>query len=124
MESSEAAKSLKLKSGDRILITPQNKQVFVTGEVTFPGAFDYMANHPAHDYAGLAGITELARSIDEIYVIRAKSGKVERGRNIIVDIGDIIVVPRKRRETVRDYLTILTPILSLGISVYAIISRN
>ncbi len=119
----DKTRSFLLEPGDKILVTPKLNQVFVTGEVTFPGAFDYKANHVAWDYAGFAGVTEKARSVDEIYVIRSATGEVVRGTQVVVENGDIVVVPRKRRETINDIVRIITPILSLGISLFAIITR-
>jgi hypothetical protein len=40
---------------------------------------------------------------------------------VVVHRGDVVVVPRNARESIKDILAILTPILSIGLSSYAII---
>lgn len=109
-----------LQTGDRIIIPSTRDRVYVRGEVIQPGPFAYLANYTTKDYAGLAGILETAKGLNDLYVIRAETGDVEYGRDVIVNNGDIVVVPRRARETFKDYLTILTPIISIVISAYAI----
>lgn len=110
----------KLHKGDRIIIPTIRDRVYVKGEVAQPGPFPYLAHYAARDYAGLAGVLESARSLKDIYVIHTRNGRVEKGPDAIVEKGDVVVVPRRPREVFKDYLTILAPILSLGLSVYAI----
>ena len=110
----------KLQKGDRLIIPTIRNRVYVKGEVAQPGPFPYLAHYVAKDYAGLAGVLETARSLNDIYVIRTKDGRVEKGPDVIVEKGDVVVVPRRPREVLKDYLTILAPIISLGLSVYAI----
>ncbi|RMG30316.1 MAG: hypothetical protein D6732_16350 [Methanobacteriota archaeon] len=113
-----------LQSGDRIVVPTNRNQVYVRGEVREPGAFPYLANYTAMDYAGLAGILETAKGLDALIVIHSETGEVEKGRNVIVHNGDIVVVPRRARESFKDILSILTPILSIGLSAYAVIQAS
>lgn len=110
-----------VQSGDRILLPSNRNKVYVKGEVAQPGPLFFMANYRARDYAGSAGILETAKGLNSIYVIRMKTGKIEKGPDVIVQKGDIVVVPRKNREIFKDYMTIVTPILSMVLSTAAII---
>ncbi len=110
-----------LKSGDRLIIPSNRDRVYVKGEVYQAGPYPYMANFAAQDYAGMAGMLESAQSVNNIIVIRKVSGKVEKGGSVIVDKGDIVVVPQRSRENTKDIMTILTPIVSIGLSTFAII---
>ncbi|MBN2365884.1 MAG: polysaccharide biosynthesis/export family protein [Calditrichaeota bacterium] len=113
-----------LKSGDRIIIPSNRDRVYVKGEVFQPGPFPYMANFVARDYAGMAGLLETGKSVDNIYVIHGSNGKVEKGGSVIVDKGDIVVVPQRPRENTKDILAIITPIISIGLSTFAIIQAS
>jgi len=116
----EARKEI-LQSGDRIYIPPNQIFVYVQGEVVQPGAYPYLANFMAKDYAGMAGMRETAQSADKIFVVRSNSGEVDKGGGQIVNKGDIVVIPQRQRENTKDILAILTPIISIGLSTYAII---
>lgn len=120
----EVVKKEELKSGDRLIIPSNRDRVYVKGEVYQAGPYPYMANFAAQDYAGMAGMLETAQSVDRIFVLRKVSGKVEKGGSVIVDKGDIVVVPQRRRENTKDILAILTPIISIGLSTYAIIQAS
>ncbi|RMI13300.1 MAG: hypothetical protein D6681_06000 [Calditrichaeota bacterium] len=110
-----------LQTGDRIRVPLNRNQVYVQGEVLNPGPYDYLANYTTLDYAGLAGILETAKGLKDLYVIRANSGKIEKGKDVVVERGDIVVVPQRPRENFKDMLSILTPIISVGISAAALI---
>jgi protein involved in polysaccharide export with SLBB domain len=120
----EAASNEVLQSGDRIFIPPTQVFVYVKGEVFQPGAFPYLANFKAKDYAGMAGMEETAQSIENIYIVRSETGEIEEGGEQIVSKGDVIVVPQRARENTKDILTILTPIISIGLSTFAIIQAS
>lgn len=118
------AQSEILQAGDRIIVPTNRTQVYVRGEVAQPGPYDYLANYTAQDYAGAAGLLETAKGLDALYVIRYRTGKIEKGENIVVQNGDIVVVPRKARESLKDVLSILTPIISIGLSAFALIRAS
>ncbi|HID38904.1 MAG TPA: hypothetical protein EYP36_05260 [Calditrichaeota bacterium] len=112
-----------LQSRDRLIIPNLISEVYVQGEVLKPGAYIFDVNLTASDYASKAGIKEKAKSIDNLIVIRAATGEVLTGGDIIIEKGDIIIVPRKVREDVRDYITILVPIITMGLSLYAVLKK-
>ena len=74
--------------------------------------------------AGQAGLLETSKELEHLYVIRAGSGAIDKGKEVIVQNGDIVVVPRKTRETFKDYLAILTPIISIAISAVALVNAT
>ena len=112
-----------LKHHDIVFIQPINNRVFVSGEVLRPTSYPYLVNYTAKDYVGHAGLLESSKDINSIVVIHTKTGKTEKGKDVTIQKGDIIIVPRKTRDVVRDYLTIIVPVISLGLTAYALISR-
>lgn len=113
-----------LKTRDRIIIPTNRDKVYVKGEVYQPGSFPYLANYIARDYAGFAGVLETAKSLNSIYVIHKETNRVEKGDDVVVHRGDVVVVPRNARESLKDILSILTPILGIGLSSYALIRAS
>lgn len=124
LESETGARKEMLQSGDRIMMPTNRNRIYVRGEVGAPGAYGYLANYLAKDYAGLAGVLETAKDMKEIYVVRASNGKIVKGDNVIVENGDIIVVPRRKREAFKDILSIVTPLISIGLSAAAVIRAS
>lgn len=110
-----------LKTKDRIIIPTNRDRVYVKGEVLQPGPFPYLANYTTRDYAGLAGILESAKNFKDIYVIHKETDQIEKGPDVVVHRGDVVVVPRNARESLKEVLAILTPIISIGLSSYALI---
>ncbi len=121
LEKEALAQKETLQTGDVIVIPSIRDRVYVKGEVAQPGPYPYLANYTARDYAGFAGLLETSKGLDDIYVVHTKSGEVEKGAEVIVANGDIVVVPRRSREIVKDYLSIIMPIISVGFSAYALI---
>lgn len=121
LSSETGAQEEVLKKKDRIIIPTNRDQVYVKGEVAQPGPLPYLANYTTRDYAGFAGVLESAKNLNSIYVIRKETGKTEKGAGIIVNKGDVVVVPRNARESLKDILAILTPLISIGLSSYALI---
>lgn len=120
----EDAQVAVLLKGDKIFITALRDYVYVQGEVHLPGAYPYMANYTAKDYAGMAGLTETAQSVDKINVFHSRDGIKESGGDVIVQKGDVVVIPQRRRENTKDILSILTPIFSITISTIALIAAS
>ncbi|HQV33572.1 MAG TPA: polysaccharide biosynthesis/export family protein [Calditrichia bacterium] len=118
------ADKITLQNGDRLMVPTISDQVYVQGEVLKPGPYPYLANYTARHYAGQAGILETSRPVSDLYVIRAATGEKVEGENVIISNGDVVVVPRRTRETVKDYLAILTPVISIVISVAAILNTK
>lgn len=113
----------KLLSKDLLIIPDLVSEVYVQGEVLQPGSFPFTVNMRAKDYAGMAGIQETAVGLNALLVIRAGTNKVEKGGDIIVEKGDTVVVGRKVRETFKDYITILAPVVTLFVSAYTLLTR-
>lgn len=109
-----------LKNKDLIILPELMNKVYVQGEVLNPGQYQYKANLKAMDYVSIAGVTEKTRADRSIKIIRRKTGEILNGGDVLVERGDIIVVPRKRRESIRDNLSIITPVVSLIISSYTL----
>ncbi len=120
LDNLDEVKNFILKSHDNIIIQSVNNRVFVTGEVMRPTSYPYLANYTAKDYVGHAGLLESSKDINSIRVVHVRTGKTEKGKDVIVEKGDIIIVPRKTRDVTRDYLTIIVPVLSLGLTAYAL----
>lgn len=121
LESETRAHQEVLNTRDRIIIPTNRDQVYVKGEVYQPGPFPYLANYTARDYAGFAGVLETAKNLNSIYIIHKETDTIEKGANTIVHRGDVVVVPRNARESLKDFLAILTPLISIGLSSYALI---
>ncbi len=115
--------SFLLQKGDKIIIPTIYENVYVRGEVRRPGAFPYKANYTAKDYIGEAGAMDSADDMESIIVLRQGGDEIALGPDIIIHKGDTIILPRRAREVFKDYIRILLPILSLGISVYSIVTR-
>ncbi len=112
-----------LKKGDKIIIPTIYEKVYVRGEVRRPGALPYKANYTAKDYIGEAGAMDSADDLASIMVLRQSGDGIAMGPDVIIQKGDTIILPRRAREVFKDYIRILLPILSLGISVYSIVTR-
>ncbi len=84
-----------------------SRRIFVTGEVTRPGAFSLLPNMTVlQALAGSSGFTQFAR-VKNIYVLRTEDGKQVKHafnykdaisgkhpeQNILLEGGDVIVVP-------------------------------
>ena len=115
----------KLQNKDKIIIPTLYNEVYVRGEVQTPGALPYLASYKARDYVGTAGMLDSAVDMDDVIIIRQSNGKIFEGGNIVIEKGDTIIVPKRGREVFKDYMTIFAPIVSLAVSVAAlIISAN
>ena len=114
----------KLESKDRLIIPSLLSVVYVQGEVLNPGEYTYDVNLTANDYVSKAGIIEKSKSSEDVVVIRKGTGEVLKGGGTIIYKGDTIIVPRKTREDVRDYILILVPILTMGLSLLTLLNTN
>lgn len=108
------AEQFTLKGGDRIVLPSQ--YVYVKGAVRNPGAFPYVNNLTARDYAGMAGGDYQSRGIKSLKVYHASSGKYENDPEAIIYPGDVIEMPRSWSLIFRDYATVFSGIGSLLIA--------
>lgn len=94
-----------LVNGDRILIP--SKYVYVKGTVRIPGAYPYALNLRAKDYAGMAGGDFRSGSIKGIRVYHTRTGKTEKGEDVLVEPGDIVEVPQTFELKIREILSMV-----------------
>ncbi len=95
-ENSETA-SLKVNNGDVIIVPPQATTVYVFGQVAHPGLVKYIEGKDFRYYLDAAGgLGELARSEDEIMIIKSESKAWLQADEHSHDIeaGDYIYVPK------------------------------
>ena len=116
--------SFKLNHKDRIYIPPLIDRVYVKGQVLNPGAYPYYANYLAKDYVGNAGALETAVDLEDYIVIRRKTGEQLKGGEILIEKGDIIIVDKSGGESLKDFLIIFTPMLSLVVTVLLLIQGS
>lgn len=119
----QAAHEYKLKDGLTITLPKQIREVYVIGAVLRPGTYRHVNNLKASDYVGQAGSTEDAAGMGSIRVHRRESDETERGRNAVVNAGDIIEVPIRRSTKISEYLQIASQFATLIIAYFAI-QRN
>ncbi len=119
----EKYNTFQLQSKDRLIIPDINTYVYVQGDVRIPGAYPYNVNLTASDYVGRAGVLEWAKGNDYVMVVRPGSNEVLTGGNVPIKKGDTIIVPRKNRAIIRDYISIVIPVVSIILSTYSIYSR-
>lgn len=112
-----------LKNADRIIIPSIIDRVYVRGEVRRPGDFPYFAKQRAKDYVGKAGVLNSGAGPEDYVIIRHKTGEYLQGTDIIIENGDTIIVPTSGRYVLRDYLIIITPILSFTATMLLLITR-
>ncbi|KAA3617962.1 MAG: polysaccharide export protein [Calditrichaeota bacterium] len=112
-----------LESGDRISISKITNNVYVEGAVYQPGPQLYVPGMKALDYAGLAGITSKARNRQKIKVQRYSTGKIESGPNVIVNRGDLVIVPVSWTERSKELFQILGIVASTLVS-YTLVKRD
>jgi len=113
-----------LQSKDRLIIPSLLSVVYVQGEVMNPGEYSFDVNLTANDYISKAGIIEKSKPGEDVIIIRKGTGEVLKGSGTIVYKGDTIIVPRKTREDVRDYILILVPILTMGLSLLTLLNTT
>jgi len=113
-----------LRNKDVIIVPTFLSVVNVQGEVLNPGAYRFEVNLTANDYISKAGIIEKSKPGEDVIIIRKDTGEVLKGSETIVYKGDTIIVPRKTREDIRDYILILVPVLTMGLSLLTLINST
>ncbi len=119
----EKAQQTILRAEDAITIPKMIREVYVMGAVLKPGSYRFVSNLRAKDYAGEAGPTEDAASLDKIRVHHTDTGISEKGENASVYPGDVIEVPTRPSRRLSEYLQIAGTIATLVIA-YSAINRN
>lgn len=117
LRSDSTAYEFSLKSGDRIILPSQ--YVYVKGSVRYPGAFPYIKNTTARDYAGMAGGDIRSAHIRRVKVYHVRTEKTEKGPNVLVDPGDVVDLGVSLGQSLEIYLRILPAITSLILAAQA-----
>ena len=81
-----------LQAGDIIDISTE-KGVSVNGFVQVPGSYKFFPGYTCADYIGLAGGNSLEGNVKRA-IIKHVDGTVEKGPDVIIRRGDLIIVPR------------------------------
>jgi hypothetical protein len=106
-----------LRGGDRIVLP--SKYVYVKGAVRAPGPYPYFMNLTAKEYIGMAGGDLRSASIKGIKVYHIRSGKTERGADIVVEPGDFVDLKSAISQQLDMYLRILSTMTTLILAAHA-----
>lgn len=110
--------SLTLENGDRVVLP--SSFVYVKGAVRNPGAYPFIANLTARDYAGMAGGDYQSSRINGVKVYQAQTGKTIGGPETPVEAGDVVDLPQSIGNRFRDVATVVTTITSIILSARAV----
>ncbi len=100
-----------LKSGDHVILP--SHYVYVKGAVRNPGAYPYVFNLTAKEYAGMAGGDYRAGNIKGVSVYHVRTGKTEKGPDIIVEAGDVVNLGETFNLRLQNWVRIIPTITSL-----------
>jgi len=106
-----------LQNGDEVMLP--STFVYVKGAVRNPGAFPYIMNLTAKDYAGMAGGDFRSGSIESVRVYHALTGKTEKGADVLVEAGDVVHLNPSWSQRFVPYLQILGVFTSVIIAARA-----
>lgn len=106
-----------LRPGDRVILPSQ--YVYVKGAVRQAGAYPYVFNLTAKEYAGMAGGDYRSASITSVSVYHARTGITEKGADVLVEPGDIVHLNLAWHQRFGDYLRILSTMVSLFLAAKA-----
>ena len=118
-----AVNDIELKDGDIIVIPFRQYKVFVTGQVTNPGAYPYIANRTWEYYVGLAGGFNMENHIGKKVKIRDVYGNKHKQKERIIEPEDVIYAPLNHpmyyvREYGTDVALISTAIIGTATLIY------
>ncbi len=103
--------STELHAGDTIDIL-WKKGVMVNGFVLAPGGFAFFPGYVAADYISMAG-GNTPNGNPNRCVVKHRDGTEERGQNILIRRGDVIVVPRTMKDAIIGEISALQIVVSL-----------
>lgn len=115
---SSGPSDLRLEENDRVVIP--SDFVYVKGAVQNPGAYPFVANLTARDYAGMAGGMYQSTSITGVKVYNQYTGKTKRGPETLVEAGDVVDLPQSWGLRFRDMATVLSTVTSALLAARAI----
>ena len=102
--------SFKLIKND--LITIPAAFVYVKGAVQKPGAYPYIQNFTAKDYAGMAGGDYQSAGIRSVKIFSTATGKTRKGPDIVVQPGDVVDLPQGWGSHARNWGTFISALAS------------
>jgi protein involved in polysaccharide export with SLBB domain len=100
-----------LENNDRVVLP--SRYVYVKGNVRLPGAYPYVLNLKAKDYAGMAGGDFRSGSIKNVKVYHVRTGRSEKGSDILVEPGDVVHLSSSWNFRFENYIRIIPTITSL-----------
>ena len=116
------AHTLRLQSGDHIVVAELKEYVYVHGAVRNPGSYPFVTGYKVADYIGLAGGTTETANLKSAKVSHRENGASEKGPDKAVQRGDTIAIPTSARKTFGDYLTFLTQAATITLAVIAAVN--
>jgi len=114
------ARHLRMEDGDRLIARGGSDLIYVHGAVKNPGSFPHVEGYKVADYIGLAGGTQDMAQLGSAKVIHRDTGKTEKGANKEVRAGDTVVVPISTRNTISQYLLIVSQVATILIAASAV----
>jgi len=97
--------STSLKPGDVIDILSE-RGVSVNGFVRSPGSFNYFPGYTPLDYVNMAGGNTVEGDPNDLRV-RHKDGTIEKGDDVVLERGDVIIVPRTTKSVLFGEMSVL-----------------
>ena len=119
MQSPEELYSFKLLTDDTVFVSTYADSVYLVGEVVNPGAYPFMPGLSIKEYISLAGGPTDSGSLRRIKVIRNGSNLSSK-KSGYIQAGDIIQVKKKGLAIIKEYTSVVSPIVSIILTGYAI----
>jgi protein involved in polysaccharide export with SLBB domain len=108
-----------LKPGETILV-PQ-EYVYVQGAVFEPGPFPFRSGRTVEDYLGLAGGPTNRAHMSAMRLVRSDGSINEASGEMLVDVGETVVLPELTLKWPQDYLTLVGFLSSTFITWYLLL---
>jgi len=97
--------------------------VMVTGFVQSPGGFSYFPGYSVDDYIALAGGNTMSGNPRGV-IVSHQDGSIEKGGEVILNRGDVIFVPRARKDIYFGDLSVLGMITAIASIVLAYLATT
>jgi protein involved in polysaccharide export with SLBB domain len=111
-----------LKVGDTVVIPRIRDLVYVEGSVSRPGPIPFNPNYEVRDYVGLAGGISRMGKTDKWTVLGLDGIRRPADHDDPVERGEVIFVPERTAFWVQEMISPLTSIVSLSLSVVALLT--
>jgi len=111
---------LLLQDGDLVKVPRRTEDVYVIGAVQQPGAYPYVPGQTVQDYVGFAGATFQSTKPNKARVIRRNSKVEVKGKDVPVEPGDTVFIPKKVEFGVREITAIVAQAASVLIALKAV----